>query len=42
MKGSENKAAIVTGGENGISKCISEEFSKDIVMCVIGKEKGDH
>ena len=38
-----NKIAVVTGGAQGIGRCIAEEFRKaGANVCVIDKQPGDH
>ena len=39
----KNKIVIVTGGAQGIGRCIAEEFGKrGAIVCVIDKQQGDH
>jgi NAD(P)-dependent dehydrogenase (short-subunit alcohol dehydrogenase family) len=39
----KGKIAIITGGAQGIGRCITEEFQKaGATVCVIDKQQGDH
>lgn len=39
----QNKIAVITGGAQGIGKCIAEEFRKNgAQVCIIDKAEGDH
>ena len=43
MKYFRDKVAVVTGGAQGIGRCIVEEFQKiGVHVCVIDKQKGSH
>lgn len=43
MKEFENKVAVITGGANGIGRCIADEFRKNgAIVCVIDTVEGDH
>ncbi|MBQ6944899.1 MAG: SDR family oxidoreductase [Ruminococcus sp.] len=43
MKEFENKVVVITGGANGIGRCIAEEFRKNgAIVCVIDTVEGDH
>jgi len=43
MKNFKDKIAIITGGAQGIGKCIADEFSKNGAhVCVIDKQEGNH
>lgn len=38
-----NKVVVVTGGANGIGKCIADEFrARGAEVYVIDKQEGDH
>ncbi len=39
----KDKVAVITGGAQGIGRCVAEEFKKTgAVVCVIDKQQGDH
>ncbi len=39
----KNKTVVITGGTQGIGRCIAEEFQKaGAHVCVIDKQQGDH
>ena len=39
----KDKVVVITGGAQGIGRCIAEEFEKlGATVCVIDKQQGDH
>lgn len=43
MKEFENKVVVITGGAQGIGRCMAEAFRNEgATVCVIDKQEGDH
>lgn len=43
MKAFENKVVVITGGAQGIGKCVAGEFQKEGAhVCIIDKQEGAH
>ena len=39
----KDKVVVITGGAQGIGRCIAEEFEKlGATVCVIDKQQGNH